>query len=357
MNRRARVKHFRTRRAGFDVVRQVRWTALALFLVLVIGTVGFIVLGLGPLDALYSTVFTVTTVGFQEPYDLDTTGKIFVILLMLGGIGTVLYSLTLLVAVFVDGHVSTLWEGRRMQRDIDGLSDHIIICGFGRVGRASSRELDRAGREIVVVEVDEERLSNCPYRSVEGDSTDDEVLRRAGIERAYALVASLENDADSLFVTLSARALNENLLIIARARTEEAVPKFERAGADRVVNPQRLGGDRIAAFAQQPHVVDFLDVAMHDAEIEFRLEDFEVAEGSVLAGMTVRDARHHEGGGAMLLALREAGGQFVTNPPQDRVIGPGDAVIAIGTDSQLRTLRQAGQQKGPQLPPSVSINP
>jgi len=352
-----RLKQFRTRRAGFDVVRQVRWTALALFLVLVIGTVGFIVLGLGPLDALYSTVFTVTTVGFQEPYDLDTAGKIFVILLMLGGIGTVLYSLTLLVAVFVDGHVSTLWEGRRMQRDIDGLSDHVIVCGFGRVGRASSRELDRAGRQIVVVELDEERLSNCPYLSVEGDSTDDEMLRKAGIERAYALVASLENDADSLFVTLSARALNENLLIIARARTEEAVPKFERAGADRVVNPQRLGGDRIAAFAEQPHVVDFLDVAMHDANIEFRLEDFEVAEGSLLAGMTVRDARHHEGGGAMLLALREIGGQFVTNPPQDRIIGPGDAVIAIGTDDQLRALRQAGQQKGPQLPPSLSINP
>lgn len=345
MQRRARLTRFHTRRPGFDVVRQVRWTALALILVLLIGTVGFIILGLGPLDAFYSTVFTVTTVGFHEPYDLDTAGKIFVIALMLGGIGTVLYSLTLLVAVFVDGHVSTLWEGRRMQRDINGIRDHVIVCGFGRVGRASSHELSRAGREIVVVELDQERLNNCRYLSVEGDSTDDEVLKQAGIERAYALVASLENDADSLFVTLSARAMNESLLIIARARTEAAVPKFERAGADRVVNPQRLGGERIAAFAQQPHVVDFLDVAMHDAEIEFRLEDFEVAGGSVLAGMTVRDARHYEGGGAMLLALRETGGQFVTNPPQDRVIGPGDAVIAIGTDAQLRTLREAGQQK------------
>lgn len=343
--RRARAHQFNSRRSGFDVVRLLRWLALALISVLVIGTVGYLLLGLPLLEAVYSTVFVVTTVGFREPYGLTTAGKIFTMVLMLGGIGTVLYSLTLLVAIFVDGHVSTLLEGRRMQRHIDGLRDHVIICGFGRVGRASAHELSRSGRQIVIVEVDEDRVSTCPYPSVEGDSTDDEILRQAGIEHAYALVASLENDADSLFVTLSARALNENLLIIARARTEEAVPKFERAGADRVVNPQRLGGDRIAAFAEQPHVVDFLDVAMHDAEMEFRLEDFEVAGDSVLAGMTVREARQHEGGGAMLLALREADGQFVTNPPQDRVIGPGDAVIAIGTDDQLRTLREAAQQK------------
>jgi voltage-gated potassium channel len=338
------MRQFSTGRSGFDVARQLRWLAVALSSVLIIGTIGYLLLGLSLLDAVYSTVFVVTTVGFREPYGLDAVGKVFTIVLMLGGIGTVLYTLTLLVAIFVDGHVSTLLEGRRMQRDIDGLRDHVIICGFGRVGRASARELDRAGRQIVVIEVEEDRLENCPYPSVEGDSTDDDVLRQAGVERAYALVASLENDADSLFVTLSARALNDKLLIIARARTEEAVPKFERAGADRVVNPQRLGGDRIAAFAEQPHVVDFLDVAMHDAEIEFRLEDFEVADGSVLAGMTVREAREHEGGGAMLLALRDKGGQFVTNPPQERVIGPGDAVIAIGTDAQLAVLREAGRR-------------
>lgn len=230
-----------------------------------------------------------------------------------------------------------------MQRSIDELKGHVIVCGYGRVGRASAHQLTRAGRQVVVVEVDQERLAGCTYPFVEGDGTDDDVLRRAGIDSAYALVATLENDADSLFVTLSARALNESLLIIARARTEAAVPKFERAGADRVVNPQRLGGDRIAASALQPHVVDFLDVAMHDGGMEFRLEDLEVAAGSALAGMTIREARSHEGGGALLLALRNATGQFVTNPPADRVIGPGDAVIAIGTAAQLAALREAGR--------------
>jgi voltage-gated potassium channel len=344
VTRRARIQQFGTRRPGFDVVRQVRWIAVALVSVLVVGTVGFLLLGLAPLDAVYTTVFTVTTVGFREPYDMDPAGKAFMIVLMLGGIGTVLYSLTLLVAIFVDGHVSTLWEGRRMQRTIDDLTGHVIVCGYGRVGRASADQLSRAGRQVVVVEVDQDRLDRCPYPFVAGDGTDDDVLRRAGIESAQALVATLENDADSLFVTLSARALNEKMLIIARARTEEAVAKFERAGADRVVNPQRLGGDRIAASALQPHVVDFLDVAMHDAGMEFRLEDFEVAAGSSLAGMKVREARAHEGGGALLLALRDAQGQFVTNPPADRVIGPGDAVIAVGTASQLQALREAGSR-------------
>jgi voltage-gated potassium channel len=342
MTGRASVRHLHAARSGFDVMRQIRWTAVALALVVAVGTVGFLVLGLTPVDAVYSTVFTVTTVGFHEPAGLDTAGKVFVTLLMLGGVGTVLYTLTLLVAVFVDGHVSTLLEGRRMQRQIDGLTDHLIVCGYGRVGRAAAQQLGRSGREVVVVDVDEARLEECPYFSVVGDSTDDDVLRLAGVERAQGLVATLENDADSLFVTLSARALNDALLIIARARTEEAVPKFERAGANRVVNPQRLGGDRIAAFALQRRVVDFLDFAMHDADMEFRLEDFVVAEGSALAGTTVRDARQHEGGGALLLALQEPGGAYVTNPPADRVISPGDAVIAIGTESQLTALRNAG---------------
>ena len=138
MTRRARLRQFHTHRSGVDVGRQIRWLAVAVITVLVIGTVGYALLGLSWLDATYSAVFVVTTVGFDEPYELDTAGKVFTIILMLGGIGTVLYSLTVLVAVFVDGHVSTLLEERRMQHHIDELHDHVIVCGFGRVGRTSA---------------------------------------------------------------------------------------------------------------------------------------------------------------------------------------------------------------------------
>jgi voltage-gated potassium channel len=331
------------RRQSVDVGRQLTLTLLALAGVLAFGTVGYVVLGVPPLDALYGTVFTVTTVGFKEIDGLSTVGILFTIVLMLLGTGTVLYTLTLLMASLVEGRVGSLMGRRRMQREIDGLRGHVIVCGYGRVGKASSYELSRAGRDVVVVDVDPDRLEACPYPTVTGNASSDAVLRLAGVDRAGTLVACLENDADSVYVTLTARALNASLLIIARSRTEDADDKFRRAGADRVVNPQRLGGDRIAAFALQPHVVDFLDVAMHDAGMEFRLEDVEVHAGSALDGSTVRTTREHEGGGALLLALRGADGGFVTNPPLDRSLSPGDVLIVVGTGAQLAALHQAAR--------------
>jgi len=331
------------RRLKVDIGRQLAITLLALGAVLTIGTVGYVLLGISWLDAAYATVFTVTTVGFKEISDFGTAEKLFTMGLMLVGTGTVLYTLTLLVAALVEGHVGSLMGRRRMQREIDALSGHIIVCGYGRVGKATAHELAKSGNAVVIVDVAEDRLIDCEYPNLIGNASSDHVLRSAGITRASTLVASLDNDADSLYVTLSARALNSDLVIIARSRTDDAEKKFTRAGADRVVNPQRIGGDRIAAFALQPHVVDFLDVAMHDADIEFRLEDVEVTAGSSLAGSTVGATRQQEGGGALLLALRDSGGQFVTNPPSDQVINPGDVMIAIGTDPQLAELRASAK--------------
>lgn len=319
--------------------RRLVFTIGAVAFVILVGTIGYVLLGVAPIDALYGTVFTVTTVGFKEIDDFGTAGKLFTICLMLIGTGTVLYSLTLLMASVVDGHVGSLMEGRRMQREIDRLTGHVIVCGFGRVGRATAQELARAGKDVVVIDRDEGRFVDVPYPYILGNASSDEVLREAGIERAAILVASLDTDADSLYLTLSSRALNPDLMVIARARTDDSEHKFTLAGADRVVNPQRLGGDRIAAFALQPHVVDFLDVAMHSAELEFRLENVEVRQGSPLAGSTVRATREREGGGAMLLALRSQGGQFVSNPPADRVIEPGDVMIVVGTALQLQSLQ------------------
>ena len=331
------------RRRPTDVGRQLLLTVAALVGVVVFGTVGYILLGIGWLDALYATVFTVTTVGFREITDFGPAEKVFTIVLMLVGAGTVLYTLTLLVASLIDGHIGSLMGRRRMQSEIDRLSGHTIVCGYGRVGKATAHELANAGRAVVVVDLDDERLAGCAYPSLQGNAASDEVLRRAGVDRAACLVATLDTDADSLYVTLSARAINSDLLIIARSRTDDAENKFTRAGADRVVNPQRLGGDRIAAFALQPHVVDFLDVAMHDAGMEFRLEDVQVHDRSPLIGSTVRETRAHEGGGALLLALRNADGDFVTNPPADRVIEGGDVLIVVGTAAQITALRSAAR--------------
>lgn len=320
---------------------------LALLAVLLFGFGGYLLLGFSPLNAAYQSATTLTTVGFREVEHFGTAEKIFTIVFVLVGVGVVLYTLTSLLGLFIEGWIGHEWERRRMSKRIEALSEHAIICGWGRVGRAAAYQLAKSGQQMVVIDSDPGLIRDCPFPHILGDATRDEILRQAGIERARTLVATLNNDALSLFVTLSARTLNPDLVIIARSRVDDTEQKLLRAGANRVVNPQRIGGSRIAAFAAQPHVTDFLDVAMHDEDVEFRLGQVVVHHGSALDGSTVRDARIKEGDGALLLALREAdGGDFRTNPGSEEVIRPGDVVIAIGTEGQINALRLQAGSKG-----------
>lgn len=322
------------------VARQLRRSLLALLAVLVAGSGGYWMLGFTPLDAVYQAVTTVTTVGFREVVPFGPAEKAFTIVFVLVGVGVVLYTLTGLLGLLIEGWAGNEWGRRRMVKQIGELQGHAIVCGWGRVGRAAAHQLSKSGVQVVVCDSDPGRLVDCPYPHLEGDATRDEFLRLLGVERARVLVATLDTDASSLFVTLTARALNPTLVIIARSRVDDTEQKLLRAGADRVVNPQRIGGNRIAAFALQPHVTDFLDVAMHDEDVEFRLEQVVVHEGALLAGSTVREARLHEGDGALLLAMRQ-GGEFRTNPPPDTVVQPGDVVIVIGTAGQIDDVRRA----------------
>lgn len=318
--------------------RRVALGLIALFGVMAVGTVGYIVFGFGVLDALYQTVTTVTTVGFREVQPLSDGERVFTIVLILVGVGTALYTLSALIEVLVGGELGGTFGRRRMERKIKVMQDHVIICGWGRVGRTISRELVDAGEEHVVVEVDADKLDGLTSPYVIGDATEDGVLKRAGLERARALVAALDNDAGNLFVTLSARSLRSDLFIVSRVRVEENEEKLRRAGADRVINPQSIGGSRAAAFLLQPHVSEFLDVVMHDRDIEFRLEEMTVVGESVLAGSSIRDAHIRDETGALVLALRDPDGTFVTNPPADQQICPGQVLIAIGTKEELTAL-------------------
>jgi voltage-gated potassium channel len=319
--------------------RRLALALLALTSVIVLGTLGYVILGIGPLDALYQTVTTVTTIGFREVVHFTPTLQIYTIVLALLGVGTVLYTLTLTLELVMEGQLGNLWGRRRMQHDIDGFEGHALVCGWGRVGRAAAEQIARTGQKVVVIDRDEERLSNCDFPHVLGDATDDEVLRAAGIRTAGTLVAALDNDAGSVYVVLTARTLNPALFVIARSRTDDAEPKFLRAGADRVVNPQRIGGNRIAAFAESPDVVDFLDVVMHEGDHEFRLVDIEVHEGSSLVGSTIAETRAREGGGAILLALR-SDGRFTTNPAAETVLKVSDVLIVVGTGPQIEDLHR-----------------
>jgi len=233
-----------------------------------------------------------------------------------------------------------------MDRQISRMTGHIIICGWGRVGSASVQYLSSLGKPIVVVDRDPARLNGLEHPTVLGDVTDDRVLEAAGIHRALALITTLDTDAGNVYVTLSSRALRPDLIIIARARTEASEPKLMRAGATRVVNPQRIGGQRIAAAAMQPNVVEFLDVVMHDGSLEFRLEEVSVRASSRLAGQTLQEANAGEAAGALVLALRSRVVTFLTNPTMHTPIEAGHVLIAIGTQQQLTALQHAAYQAG-----------
>jgi voltage-gated potassium channel len=291
-----------------DPFRRV-WIGLgALLFVLVLGTSGYLILGFGLLDGIYQTVSTVTTVGFNAPHRLDAAGKAFTIVLILVGAGTALYTFSSVFEVFIDGHMRDLMRRRRMERGIDRMDKHVIVCGWGRVGQEVARFLTNAGRDIVVIDRNPDRLVDFPFAFVCGD------------------------------VTVASKSMRPDLQVIARARSASSEPKLVRAGADRVVNPQQLGGDRMASFVIHPHVVDFVDVVMHDGTLKFRLEELVVSAESTLAGGTLRSAHLRDRTGALVLAIRRPDGGFVTNPSPEDTIEAGDVLISVGTAEQLATL-------------------
>ena len=327
-------------------VRRIQLALLAVLGVVVAGSIGYLVLGFSLLDAVYQTVTTITTVGFREVRPLGAAGKIFTITLIVVGVGTALYAFGVVLESLVEGHLHQHFERRRMERSIARMSGHTIVCGWGRVGRAVAGYLAGQGAAVVVIDLDPARVAEVTYPALTGDVTDDEMLRKAGIMRARALVTAINTDAENVYVTLSARALRPDLIIVARARTEASEPKLLRAGATRVVNPQRIGGQRIAAAALQPNVVEFLDVVMHDGSLEFRLEEVPVRGGSRLAGRTLEEANAGETTGALVLALRGRDGTFLTNPPMQTPVDAGYVLIAIGTQQQLSALQDAASQGG-----------
>ena len=313
---------------------------LLLLAVIAAGTVGYVLLGFGPLDALYQTVTTVTTVGFREVKPMSHAGMVFTIVLILAGVGTALYALSLALESFLDGHFRRQLEGRRMERTIARLRDHVIVCGYGRVGRAAAQHLKAIGHPVVIVDRDLARLEGLPYPYVLGDISNDDALLAAGIERAKALVATLETDADNVYVALSARALRPDLVIIARARSEDSTAKLYRAGANRVVNAQLIGGRRMAAYALTPDVAEFLDVVMHDETLDFRIEQVEIGEQSPVRDRRIDDVAIGERTGVVVLAARPPGSTvFVPAPPVHLELAVGTILIVVGTPAQLTELR------------------
>ncbi len=326
----------RSRRTPSSLWRRLRIAVGILIVILAGGTVGYLSLGLGFVDAVYQTVITVSTVGYREIGDVDTEYKVFTVLLIMVGAGSVLYTLGVLLETLLEGRLTREFGRRRMERNIQDMSDHIVVCGWGQVGQAISATLRGEGRRIVVIDRDP-TLDFAHLLSVRGDATDDGVLADAGVARASALVVALDSAADNVYVTLSARALKPDLFIVARATAPDSEPKLYQAGADRVVNPHHLGGAHMAALVTQPNVAEYLDIAMHDRELAVSIIEVTVPAGSQVLHQTLGEC---ELGGATILALREQSGRFHHHPPHELSPKEGDVLIALGTDDQQDALRR-----------------
>ena len=323
--------------------RHVAIWAAAVVGAIVVGTLGYMVLlGWALTDAWYMTMITLTTVGFKEVGELGTIGQVWTSLLAVAGVAIIFGTVGIAAEYIVEEVTSGRREERRMQETIEALSGHFVLCGYGRVGATVARELLEAGRSVVVVDLIQaslERAREDGHLVVLGDATTDAILRQAGVERAQGLVTAIDTDALNVYVILSARPLNPRLTIIGRANTLEAEEKLLRAGADRVVSPYTRAGHRMAELAVRPAVVDYLDAALDHRESAFGLESVAVVAGRGLDGRSVGEVRAD---GIVVLAIARADGghaRYESNPPDDRRLASGEAVIASGDAGALGRLR------------------
>jgi voltage-gated potassium channel len=313
-------------------LRRLAVVGLVIVGVLVLGTVGFVVIehtsvGYG----FVWTLDTISTLGsIPDPH--GALSHVLKSVLTIGGVGTLFYALVALTEFFVAGHLSGLLDERRRQKMIDSLSDHYVICGFGRVGRQVAKDLHAANARYVVVDsnpANRDLAQGVGVRFLEGEPSDDEVLRRAGIERARGVVACVDSDAENVFITLTARQIRPEVLIVARASVEDSEKKLQRAGADRVISPYKASGSEMARLALHPQVAGAVDV-----DAEYRMEEIGVSEGCDGVGQTVGDIR----GGSVIVALRKADGSLNPQPPAEAVLEAGDRFVALGSPRALERL-------------------
>jgi voltage-gated potassium channel len=327
---------------GVVALRRLLFPVLVLVVLLMGGTLGYqIVGGWGWLDALYMTVITITTVGFHEVRPLGTGGRLFTMALALGGVFTAFYAAAGLIRAVVTGEIRTVLGRQRMENVLAQLHDHLVVCGFGRMGRLVCEEFSAAGLPFVVIDRNPGVLEDFSIRNgipLSGDATADDVLRRAGVEKARALVSAAASDADNLYVVMSARFLNERLFIVARAESEGAERKLVRAGANRVVSPYSIGGHRVAQAVLRPNAMEFLELATRSAHLELQIEETELRGGSPLVGHSLKTSPVRSELGIIVVAIKKPDGKMVFNPTPETVLEARDVLITLGHRQQLDRL-------------------
>ncbi len=349
------MSHFKTVQDGFfpkDQPTRTKRILVMLFLLLALGissTAGFhLIEGWSWLESAYVVIITLSTVGHGTPSGLSPGGMGLMIALIIIGVGLAVYLSGLIVQGFLEGELGKFLGRIRMERQIQNLQDHYLICGFGRIGSLVCKELHNAGVPFVVVEKEEEpchRAVAFGYVCVQGDATDENVLKEAGIDRAKGLVAVLGSDAENVFLTMSARFLNRNLSIVARASAEKAQRKLYRAGANRCISPESIGGRHMAKAVLKPNVLEFIDLATGEGDLNLDLDEIRVPEKSTLVGKTLMESGLRQSYGIIIVAIRKPDGVMRFNPSGDTGVDAGDVLLALGEKQKIKALRNSLVQR------------
>jgi len=325
-------------------LRRLIVPGILLLTIITVGLVGYILIeGWSLLDALYMLVITLSTVGFKESHELSDAGRVLTMLLIISGVGTAVYAVGAFGEIIVEGQLIGYRRRRRMQKKIRDMKDHYIICGFGRVGHQVAAELKAENIPYLIIDPKEETAIELEPQGVPylvGNASANGMLQKAGAEKARGLIACADSDEENVFVTLSARALNKDLYIVARASGRDTEEKLKIAGANRTISPYFISGRRMAALATRPVASDFLDMVMHGEHLEFNLREFPVKEKSHLIGKSLEDAQIRQKSGATVLAIRKADEAFNLQPIAVSKVEKGDILIVIGTQEQLELLEK-----------------
>ena len=327
-------------------LRRLKIIAMLVAGTVTLGTLGFIFISdFPPFDALYMAVITIAAVGYFEVHPLSTAGRVFNMFLILFGASIMVYSMSAITQTVLETEFSDLLGRRRTKKMIESLKDHFLVCGYGRVGRAAALELQRTNVPFLVMDKSRERVDRAMRAgmlAVLADSTNDDLLKEAGVQRARGLIASLSTDADNLFLILSAKALNPKLKVASRVAEETAEIKMRRAGADAVFMPYSMTGYRLAQSILRPHVFEFLDVTGTASAIGLNvgMDQVEIGPASPMAGKSLKELQLRRDLGVIVLAIRRSNGEMQFNPPAEAVVDPHDTLIVMGGFDAVRNLER-----------------
>jgi voltage-gated potassium channel len=331
-----------------NAIRQLRYKiALAMALIMLsisFGVMGYMLIeSYSFLEALYMTVITVATIGYGEVKPLSDSGRIFTIILIISNLGIFAYAISIITSILIQGDFLETYKTNKMKNRIAKLSNHVIVCGYGRNGKEACEILRRNRIKFVLLEIKRESLSDLltdDYMHViEDDATNEQVLIEAGIKHAKGLITTLPNDSDNVYVALTARELNQTLTIVSRASADSSVTKLKRAGADNVIMPDKIGGAHMASLIVNPDIKEFIDIISGQAN-EVRLEEINIAEFTAgFEGKTLHEMNIRHKTGANVIGLKRPDGSYDVNPDLHYTLSPTDKLIVLGTIAQMEKLR------------------